>query len=132
MYLSVESMKLLFGTQDVYLTDFKYGDDRCALRLSKVPNYFEVVARNHRLAFADAELIIRQLVLPNHVECCTRRILRWIFENLGAMVRTNVMSQYRPCYRASEHEDINRRLSEEEFSRALRIAEEVGLENVIS
>jgi putative pyruvate formate lyase activating enzyme len=131
MYLSMEAMKLLFGTQDVYLTDFKYGDDGCALRLSKVSNYFKVVARNHRLAFADAELIIRHLVLPNHVECCTRPILEWISENLGPMVRTNVMPQYRPCYKASDYEDINRRPTEEEFSQALRIAKEAGLQNVI-
>jgi putative pyruvate formate lyase activating enzyme len=131
MYLSMEAMKLLFGTQDVYLTDFKYGDDGCALRLSKVSNYFKVVARNHRLAFADAELIIRHLVLPNHVECCTRPILEWISQNLGPMVRTNVMPQYRPCYKAPDYEDINRRPTEEEFSRALRIAKEAGLQNVI-
>jgi putative pyruvate formate lyase activating enzyme len=131
MYLSVDSMKLLFGTQDVYLTDFKYGRDACASRLSKVPNYFKVVARNHRLAFADAEVIIRHLVLPNHIECCTRSILKWIFENLGPMARTNVMAQYRPCYKAYDYPEVNRRLTQEEFSRALGIAEEVGLQNVI-
>ncbi|MEM3519740.1 MAG: radical SAM protein, partial [Candidatus Hadarchaeales archaeon] len=56
MYMSLEAMKLLFGTQDIYLADFKYGNDGCAQRLSKVSRYFEVVARNHRLAAADAEM----------------------------------------------------------------------------
>ena len=69
MYLSEVGMWLLAGTQDVYLTDFKYGNDRCAERLSKVKRYFEVVSRNHLLAHQDAELIIRHLVMPNHVEC---------------------------------------------------------------
>ena len=132
MYCSLEAMKLLFGVTDVYLTDFKYGNDKCALRYSKVSNYFKVVARNHRLAAADAELIIRQLVLPANVECCTRPILGWIAENLGSIVRVNLMDQYRPCYQADKHEEINRRLTAEEFSRALKIAEEVGLRNVIS
>jgi len=131
-YMSTEAMKLLFGTQDVYLTDFKYGNDECALRYSKVPNYFEVVSRNHRLAFADAELIIRHLVLPANVECCTRPVLGWIAENLGSVVRVNVMDQYRPEARAHEYPEISRRLSAEEFERALEIAREVGLENIIT
>ena len=132
MYCSMETMKLLFGVTDVYLTDFKYGNDECALRYSKVPNYFKVIARNHRLAFADAELIIRQLVLPANVECCTHPILEWISENLGSMVRVNLMDQYRVCYQADKYEEINRHLTREEFLEALRIAEEVGLRNVIS
>ena len=132
MYMSLEAMKLLFGTQDVYLTDFKYGNDECALRYSKVPNFFEVVARNHRLAHADAELIIRHLVLPTHVECCTRRVLGWIAENLGKGVRVNVMPQFRPEYKAHEFEELRRRVTAEEMDTALRIAGEAGLENVIS
>lgn len=132
MYMSLESMKLLFGTQDIYLADFKYGNDKCALRYSKVSNYFEIVARNHRLAAADAELIIRQLVLPSNVECCTRPILKWIAENLGWMVRVNLMDQYRVCYQADKYEEINRGLTQKEFSGALKIAKEVGLKNVIT
>jgi putative pyruvate formate lyase activating enzyme len=132
MYCSMETMKLLFGVTDVYLTDFKYSNDKCALRYSKVPNYFKVVARNHKLAFTDAELIIRQLVLPANVECCTHPILEWIAENLGSMVRVNLMDQYRVYYQADKYEEINRRLTSEEFSEALKIAKEVGLRNVIS
>jgi putative pyruvate formate lyase activating enzyme len=132
MYMSPEAMKLLFGTQDVYLADFKYGNDECALRYSKVPNYFKVVARNHRLALADAELIIRQLVLPENVECCTKPILEWIAKNLGTMTRVNIMDQYRPEAKACEYPEISRGLKSEEFERALDIAREVGLENVIT
>jgi len=124
MYCSLEAMKLLFGTHDVYLTDFKYGNDECALRYSKVPNYFKVVTRNHKLAFADAELIIRHLVLPGGLECCTRP------DNLGSMVRTNVMNQYRPEAKAHEYPEISSRLTGDEFRRALEIAREVGLKNL--
>lgn len=132
MYMSRETMKLLSGTQDVYLTDFKYGNDECAQQYSRVPNYFEVVARNHRLAFADAELIIRHLVLPSNVECCTRRVLEWISENLGKGVRVNLMDQYRPEARAHDYPEISRMLKMDEFRRAVEIAREVGLENVIT
>jgi putative pyruvate formate lyase activating enzyme len=132
MYMSEKAMELLAGTQDVYLADFKYGDTKCALRLSKVPRYLEVVKRNHKLAFEQAELIIRHLVLPNHLECCTKNVLNWIAENLSGDVRVNVMFQYRPMFRAGEYEIINRRLNSEEMERALEIAEESGLKNVIT
>jgi len=130
MYCSLEAMKLLFGTQDVYLTDFKYGNDECALRYSKVPNYFKVVTRNHKLAFADAELIIRHLVLPGGLECCTRPVLKWISDNLSNMVRTNVMNQYHPEAKAHEYPEISSRLMGDEFRRALEIAREAGLQNL--
>jgi putative pyruvate formate lyase activating enzyme len=130
MYYSLEAAKLLFGTQDVYLTDFKWYDNDCALRYSKVPKYFEVVSRNHRLAFADAELIIRHLVMPGHISCCTEPVLRWIAKNLGPMVRTNVMDQYRPVYLADRYPEINRSITSEEYERALKIAKEAGLRNL--
>lgn len=131
MYMSMEAMKLLSGTQDVYLTDFKYGNDACALKYSKVPNYWKMVTRNHKLAFADAELIIRHLLLPTHIECCTRPVLTWIAENLGPMIRVNLMGQYRPEYKAHEFMELRRHPTSEEMSAAFEIAREVGLKNVI-
>ncbi len=134
MYLSMDAMKLLFGTQDVYLTDLKYGNDDCALKYSKVPGYWGPVARNHRLAFADAEVIIRHLVLPGHVECCTRPVLEWIAAELGTGVRVNIMGQYRPAGRVGRHPeefpDLKRSPTGEEMDRAFQIADDLGLENL--
>lgn len=131
MYLTKEGMKLLSGTQDIYLTDFKYGNDECALKYSKVPNYWEVVSRNHKIAFDDAELIIRHLVLPEHVECCTKKIIEWIKSELGQNVRVNLMDQYRPVANAREYPEISRRVSEDEMNRTFKIAEEAGMKNIV-
>lgn len=130
MYCSRGAMKLLSGVTDVYLTDFKWYDDSCALRYSKVPKYLEVVSRNHRLAFTDAELIIRHLVMPGHISCCTEPILKWIADNLDPMVRTNIMDQYRPTYLSNKYPKINRHITSKEYERALEIAEEAGLRNL--
>ncbi len=130
MYMSTEVMKLLNGVVDVYLADFKYGSNACAERLSKVKNYFEVVARNHLLAKQHAELLIRHLVLPSHVECCTRGVLEWIGKNLGNEVRVNIMAQYRPEFEAKKYLDIARRPTSEEMRRALELAKENGLWNL--
>lgn len=127
MYLTEESMQLLNGVIDVYLTDFKYGNDGCALRLSNARDYMRVITRNHRLAREQAEVIVRHLVLPNHYECCTRPVLEWISENLRD-VKVNVMSQYHPEHRAQEFQDIARPLSMSEFRAAIDLAETLGLE----
>ena len=127
MYLTEESLKLLDGAIDVYLTDFKYGNDKCALRLSNAPDYLRIVGRNHRLARAQAEMIVRHLVLPGHVECCSRPILNWIAKNLSD-VKVNVMAQYRPAHRAKEFKEIDSPLAMSEYRRAVEIADGLGLD----
>ncbi len=52
-------------------------------------------------------MIIRHLVIPNHVECCSKPIIKWISDNFGLDVVLNIMSQYRPLYNASEHPEIS-------------------------
>ncbi len=113
MYLTEEGMKLSAKLMDVYLTDFKYGNDDCAQRLSGVRDYTEIVKRNHLLAEKTGDIIIRHLVLPGHIDCCTRPLLQWIDNNLDSPY-VNIMKQYRPVYRVSECSEIDRHLSSEE------------------
>ncbi len=126
MYTSLEAMDLLEGVMDVWLGDFRYGSDECASRLSQVEGYFAVVSRNFLLAWERGEVMLRQLVLPGHLECCTFPIMRWVARNMPD-VYFNLMFQYRPEYRASLHPDIDRRLTPEERREARRMAEELGL-----
>ncbi len=125
MFMTPRALALLDGVVDVYLTDFKYGNDVCASRLSKVDGYFGVVSRNHGIAAGQAELLVRHLVMPGHVDCCSIPVLNWLREELGP-VRLNVMDQYRPVYRAHEHRDIDRRPTTGEFMKARRHAEALG------
>ncbi|MFW6119989.1 MAG: radical SAM protein [Petrotogales bacterium] len=126
MYCSEETMRLLQGIIDVYLTDFKYGNDACAKRLSKVDNYTKIVKRNHKIAYHQGEIIIRHLVLPNHVECCSKPILQWIHKNMPE-VAVNVMAQYRPEYHAYEYEDISRPVSTEEYVQVKNYANKLNI-----
>ncbi len=126
MYMTEESMRLLDGTMDVFLSDFKFGNDDCAKRLCGVDNYFEVVSRNHLLATKQSEVIVRHLVLPGHLECCTKPILKWLAENLP-QADVNVMGQYRPEHRAAEYPELAKGLSRREFEEAFRFAVDLGL-----
>jgi len=127
MYLTEDAMRLLDGVIDVYLTDFKYGNDRCALRLSGIKNYMSVVERNHLIARQQCEMIIRHLILPGHLECCTRPILRWISERLS-QVKVNVMPQYRPEFKASMFSELRRPIKMSEYREAVELAESLGLD----
>lgn len=127
MYMSQQSMNILDGIVDVYLTDFKYGNDKCASRLSNAPSYMRVVKRNHLLARANGEMIVRHLVLPGHLECCTKPVLSWIAEHLKD-IKVNVMAQYRPEYRANDYEEIARPLSMRDYQAAVDFAESLGLD----
>jgi len=126
MYLTEKTMDLLDGVIDIYLTDFKYGNNECAKRLSKVSNYWGVITRNHAIARSQCEMIIRHLVLPKHFDCCSKPVLEWIAENLKD-ARVNVMDQFRPEYNACDHPELKKRLSHEEFSQAYKLARDLGL-----
>jgi putative pyruvate formate lyase activating enzyme len=73
MYMSLETLRILRELVDIWLPDFKFGNNKCAIRLSRTPWYFETVAENHRLIYGWGEdIVIRHLIMPGHVECCTK------------------------------------------------------------
>jgi putative pyruvate formate lyase activating enzyme len=131
MYLGPETMKILTDLIDIWLPDFKYGNDRCALRLSKVVRYMEVTTRNHKLAYENGDMIVRHLILPNHFECCTKPVLDWIAENCPRAL-VNVMGQYRPDHVVQDepelYHDIARSPNWGEIRKARRYAEELKIE----
>jgi putative pyruvate formate lyase activating enzyme len=131
-YYSEETAKLLAGFADVYLLDFKYGPGECATKISDAPGYWEASTINHLYAKKHGELIIRVLVLPEHLECCTKPVLDWVAQNLGDGIRVNVMFQYRPEWRSHEIPELQRKLTQRERERAVKLAKEAGLTNFIT
>lgn len=132
MYLSRESMQLLDGFADLYLTDFKYGNDECARRFSGIFDYMDVVGTNHKLARQAGDMIIRHLVLPGHVECCSIPLMQWIYRNLGEDVVINIMDQYRPHYLAFRYGDLSRPTYPREVAQVVDYARDLGFINIIN
>jgi putative pyruvate formate lyase activating enzyme len=131
-YMSNETMKLLDGFVDLFLTDFKYGNDICAEKFSGIKNYWNIITRNHEIGYKAADMIIRHLVLPNHIECCSKPILKWIYHNLGKETVINIMGQYRPTYKAFEYEDIARfPYAAAELENIVEYAKGLGFINII-
>jgi len=131
MYMTRELMELLKHVIDIWLPDFKYWNDGCALRLSGVKNYRHVVTRNLLEAADNGDVLIRHLVLPNHLECDTFPILEWIADNLRDRVLVNIMDQYRPEYLVAKYPqrwpEIARRPTRDEVLRAREYATELGI-----
>lgn len=139
-YEKVETLKMLDGFVDIYLPDFKYSDNELGKRLSKVDNYFEIATealkemyrQTGKAVFNDEGImqrgmIIRHLVLPNHI-LNSRRVLKWINENMHD-VYVSVMAQYFPTYKAKEIDDISRKLTKEEYEQIENYLYRLDLEN---
>ncbi len=132
LYLSRECMKLLESFADLYLTDFKYGNNECARRLSGVSDYMGIVGTNHKRARQAGDMIIRHLVLPGHVECCSFPLMQWICRNLGEDVIINIMGQYRPHFRACRYVELSRPTSPREVAQVVDYAKDLGFINIIN
>ena len=71
-------------------------------------------------------LLIRHLVLPGGLEE-TKQVLDFIKSELSPDVLVNLMAQYYPSYKAFEYPELDRRISQKEFSEAVSYAEALGL-----
>ncbi len=134
-FMSREAMKILRLLMDIWLPDFKFGSDGCSIKLSRTPWYWETVTGNLlKIHQWGEDFTIRHLVMPNHVECCTRPVLEWIKANMpGAPV--NIMDQFHPdnyCDPMSskynpKYAELSRYPTDEEISEAFDYARRLGL-----
>jgi len=123
---SAQARELLDGMFDVWLADFKFGNDACARRLAKIPNYVRVVRENLLWADAHSELIVRHLLMPGHIDCCWWPVAEWLAENLPG-VKVNLRSGFWPAWHAARHDELRRTLLEPESDRAVALAREFNL-----
>jgi putative pyruvate formate lyase activating enzyme len=121
MYCSIETLLLLDGIIDVYLADYKFGNDNCSFKLCGCKTYTSTIQRNITHASKQADLLIRHLIVPNHISCCSLPVLHWIHEFLPH-VPINIMDQYRPCYHARNHPLINRCITSQEYEKVITTA----------
>lgn len=127
-YASTTTMALLHNVVDTYIIDFRYGNDQCALRYGAGSETWHTVTRNLKLAKEQgAEVIVRHLQLPHHLECCTFPVLEWLAENLPN-VKVNLMNeQYYPAHLAFQYPEISKRLGLAEKEASLQKVYELGL-----
>jgi putative pyruvate formate lyase activating enzyme len=138
-YDSLAMLHLLDGVIDIYMPDMKYSEARLARQYSNVRNYPQInqaaVREMHRQVgdlvineqgLAVRGLLIRHLVLPNDL-AGTADIVRFLAEEISKDTYLNLMDQYRPDYNARQFPELDRRLTGDEYIRAIRQAHSVGL-----
>jgi len=123
---SAQARELIDGMFDVWLADYKFGNDDCAQRLAKVPDYVRVVRENLLWANGHSELIVRHLLMPGHVDCCWRPVAEWLAANLPA-VKVNLRSGFWPAWFAGRHPELRRTTSQLETAQARQIAADLRL-----
>ena len=129
------------GYVDVYLPDLKYAEEKLAIEYSGAKNYFEIATKaikemikqvgNIKLnedGIIQKGVIIRHLVLPNHIEN-SKKVLLWIKQNLPNDIYVSIMAQYFPTYKAKENQKLNRKLTKKEWEQIEKYVEEIDIEN---
>lgn len=140
-YQSLDSLRLLEGSVDIWLTDFKYLSPERAERYSRARDYPEVawaaaeeMFRQQPKACFDAEgimqkgLIFRHLLLPGGLED-GKNVLQELFSRFSNRVWYSLMSQYTPMPGLEDFPELQRRVSAAEYDELVDFCVDLGMEN---
>ena len=140
-YEKPETIKLLDGYVDIFLTDFKYFDGEIARKYSYAENYPEMCKQSilemrkivpndiFENGLMKKGIIIRHLCLPSFTKD-SLNVLDWIYNNLGNQTYLSLMSQYTPVHKAHEFSEINRKLKPIEYKVLIAHLKKYGFTNV--
>lgn len=132
-YEKLETLALLEGVVDVYLTDARYTDEEASGKYSLTPDYWKVtqkaIIEMHRQVGPFREdrmegVIVRILVLPNRV--VNYKEIFGFLSSLSTSIPVSIMLQYIPHFGAKEFPEINRRVNDDEYEEVLELAFEFG------
>lgn len=140
-YELAQIIKLLDAIVDIYLPDMRYADSDMATKYSAAADYPRYnqeavkemqrqvgVAKINKEGIIERGLIIRHLILPHGISG-TEKIMQFIAQELSNETYISLMSQYWPCYKASNFPEISRRITYEEYVKAKKIMEDYRLYN---
>lgn len=140
-YESEEALEQLRGKVQIFLPDFKYSDNALAVKYSSAPGYFETAVRAIEKMYdiaGDTELdengmlkkgvIVRHLMLPGNMEN-TLGVID-IFDELrkGRKILFSLMSQYTPMGEIEGFAELQRKITTEEYDKALGYLELLGID----
>ena len=134
----------LSGIVDIFLTDFKYMDEKAAQKYSFAPDYPEVakkaLAQMVKLVgepvfdekgMMTRGVIVRHLLLPGHKRNA-KDVIRYVYETYGDRVYLSLMNQYTPFERLKENPDYRelcRKVTRREYESVIDYALSLGVRN---
>lgn len=140
-YESVEVLELMENFIDIYMPDMKYSSNENAKKYSKIDNYVEnnrvAIKEMYRqkgiLSFNDNDmakkgLLIRHLVLPNNISG-SKGTFDFVAKEISPDTYMSVMAQYHTANKSSQYEELNRKITQEEYDKVLQDFDNAGLYN---
>lgn len=137
-YDTVNTVKMLDGTVDIYLADYKYNTEKTAAKYSNARNYpavaraaiSEMVKQKGSVVIKDglavSGVIVRILLLPGHV-AEAKLSVKYLYEAYGDSIYISLMNQYTPM--PNMPPPLNRRVTNEEYSELVDYAISKGVKN---
>jgi putative pyruvate formate lyase activating enzyme len=140
-YESIETLRKLDGKINIYLPDMKYADNDLAIKYSKAPDYFETaqkaILEMYRQTgdyvlddngIMQSGVIIRHLILPNHLDN-TKRVIDWVKNTFkSGQVMFSLMSQFTPIDGCNTPL-LDRRLTQSEYDEIEEYLFDSGIED---
>lgn len=140
-YESVETIKLLSEYVDIWLPDLKYSSNELGKKYSKVYDYFDIASQAIKImaqltpenifdenGIMQKGLIIRHLILPGNTKNSIN-VLNWIKSEMPQGIMVSLMSQYTPCGKIEQYNELQRRITRREYDKVLNTLFELELEN---
>lgn len=140
-YDSIETIKALDGYIDVYLPDFKYFNDKYAIKYSKVNNYAstsievidEMLNQVGRPEFNSngcitKGVIVRHLMLPGLL-FDSKKVIDLLYNRYKNNIYISLMNQYVPMFKACDYPEINKSLNPKHYDSLINYALDIGVQN---
>jgi putative pyruvate formate lyase activating enzyme len=138
-YEREEIISEIDGVVDIYMPDFKFWESAPAEKYCSAADYPErarqTIREMHRQVsnlqmdergIARRGIILRHLVLPEGLSGAAG-VARFIAGDISPDTYFNLMDQYRPCFKANGYPELSRRITAEEYRKALQEVQASGL-----
>jgi putative pyruvate formate lyase activating enzyme len=145
-YESVDTIHMLAGYVDIYLTDFKYMSSHVADLYSNAPDYpacalAALEAMHEQIEKAGGYtpgddgmlkhgIIVRHLMLPGHLDD-SKHIVRALFQRYGNAICYSLMNQYTPMQNIGfdKFPELAHTVSDDDYDELVNYALDLGVTN---
>lgn len=140
-YENIETIKMLNGLVDIYLTDFKYFSSDIAKKYSNAEDYAqkakaaleEMVNQIGEAVFDDNKtmkkgVIVRHLLLPGYAKD-SKQIIEYLYKTYKNKIYISIMNQFTPLETINNFPELNRKITTKEYDKIIDFAISIGVEN---